>query len=87
MIAQLDVTYDPVTRRTELGGLTCVPVYIASQREAGGTVYRVVNAQDETELGRLESSEQKNAAAAAEYVISAAKDESAAAKKRTGGQE
>lgn len=72
MIAQLDVTYDPVTRRTKLGALTCVPVYVASQREERGVVYRAVNAQDGAALEKLESGERENAADAAQRVRDAA---------------
>lgn len=71
MIAQIDVTYDPVTRRTTLGELNCIPVYVASQREDGKTVYRAVNAGDETALEQLEKSEREKAAQAEEMVIRA----------------
>ena len=72
MIAQLDVTYDPVTRETTLGRLECVPVYVARQREEGKTVYRAVDAQNEEELERLESGERQRAEAAEAAVRSAA---------------
>lgn len=75
MIAQLDVTYDPVTRRMTLGELACVPVYIASQREEGKTVYRAVNAQEEAALSLLDDVERRKAEAAAASVSSAAAGE------------
>jgi len=71
MIAQLDVTYDPVTRRVTLGELECIPVYIASQREDGKTVYRAVNAADESALENLEKGEREKAIKARKIVSEA----------------
>ncbi len=74
MIAQLDVTYDPITRRTTLGELDCVPVYIARQREDGKTVYRAVNAQDEQAIALLTDDERAQAQLAVQRVHEATQD-------------
>ena len=71
MIAQLEVTYDPVTRHTSLGELACVPVYIARERSEGKNVFRAVDARDEGALSQLDEGERANAAAAAERVYEA----------------
>lgn len=76
MIAQLNVTYDPMSRRTTLGSLDIVPVYIARQREEGNMVYRVINAQDETAIAGLTQAEQDAAREAADRVQNAALQES-----------
>lgn len=68
MIAHVTATYDPVTRRTELGDMYCTPVYIARQREDGDAVYRVVDAESEAALSRLTQTEQENARKAVEII-------------------
>ena len=68
MIAQLDVTYDPLTRRTTLGELETVPVYIARQREERNMTYRVVDTQDEQATSALTAEEQAAAREAAERI-------------------
>lgn len=68
MIAHIDVTYDPVTRRTTLGALYCTPVYVARQREGEETVYRVVDAEDPQGLSLLTPEEQERAQRAAERI-------------------
>lgn len=68
MIAAIDVTYDPVTRRVTLGELGVTPVYIARTRQDEASVYRVVPAEDVIALASLEASEQQAAARAAEIV-------------------
>ena len=70
MIAHVSVTYDPATRRTTLGEMYCTPVYIASQREDGGRVYRVVDAESSGQLESLEESERQAAQAALEHIRS-----------------
>jgi len=68
MIAKLRVTHDPVSRRTTLGDLEAVPIYIARQREEGNVVYRVVHAADETAVSALTQDEQNAAREAAASV-------------------
>ena len=68
MIARINVTHDPVTRRTTLGELECVPVYIASQREESKTVYRAVDARNEAALSLLSSGEREKAQQAVQAV-------------------
>lgn len=71
MIAQIDVTYDPVTRRISLGEAGVTPVYIASTKESDAMVYRVVPAEDEEALAALDAGEQEAARRAAQIVRSA----------------
>ena len=68
MIARLTVTYDPVTRRTTLGDLACLPVYVAQQREDGQTVYRVVDVENAAAMERLTASEREAASQAAQII-------------------
>lgn len=68
MIARLTVTYDPVSRRTSLGDLACIPVYIARQREEGQNVYRVVDTENAAAVSALETGEQEAARQAAQSV-------------------
>ncbi len=68
MIARLQVTYDPVTRRTSLGDLACLPVYIAQQREDGRTVYRVTDVENAEGMEALTQAERENAAGAAQII-------------------
>lgn len=70
MVARLPVTYDPETRRTTLGELDCMPVYVARQREEAKTVYRVVDAEDSVALASLTEAEQAAAHEAAARVRS-----------------
>lgn len=68
MIAQLEITYDPVTRRTSLGELQITPVYIARQREDNQNVYRVVDAGNAQAVSALSPQEQAAAQEAAQLV-------------------
>ena len=68
MIARLSVTYDPVTRRTTLGDLACLPVYIAQQREDGRTVYRVTDVENAEAMDKLTDAERENAEQAAKII-------------------
>ena len=68
MIAQIDVTYDPLSRRTTLEELVTVPLYIARQREEGDAAYRVVDAHDEDALSALTESERREAEEAARRI-------------------
>lgn len=70
MVARLSVTYDPQTRRTTLGELICMPVYVARQREDARIVYRVVDTDDGGALALLTETEQAAACEAAERVRS-----------------
>ena len=68
MIAHLQITYDPQTRRVSLGTLACSPVYIAMQKEEGETVFRVIDAENAQAMRRLTGEEQANAQHAAQRV-------------------
>ena len=68
MIAQLEITYDPVTRRISLGELQITPVYIARQREDNQNVYRVVDADNAQAVSALSAQEQEAAREAAQLV-------------------
>ena len=68
MVAHVDVTYDPATRRTTLGEMYCTPVYIARQREEERTVYRVVDAESASALEGLTQEEQQAARGAVEII-------------------
>ena len=68
MIAHVDVTYDPVTRRTTLGSMYCTPVYIARQRVDDAVVYRVVDAEDAQALSELTEEERQAAQEAASII-------------------
>ncbi len=70
MIARLNITYDPVSRRTTLGELACVPLYIARQREDGENVYRIVDTDNAEAISALAAKEQEAAADAAQSVRS-----------------
>lgn len=75
MIAHVTATYDPVTRRMELGDMYCTPVYVARQREDGAAVYRVVDAESESALSKLTQTEQENARKAVEIIRDVTKTE------------
>ena len=68
MIARLTVSYDPVSRRTSLGELVCMPVYIARDRKDAEVVYRVVDTDNAAAVSALSPSEQEAARAAASLV-------------------
>ena len=68
MIAHVEITYDPVTRRTTLGSMYCTPVYIARQREENKAVYRVVDAENAQALSSLTQEEQQAAQQAVEII-------------------
>ena len=70
MVAHLNITYDPVSRRTTLGSLACTPVYIAQQREDGQNVYRVVDTDNAQALAALSEGEREAAMKAADRVRS-----------------
>jgi len=70
MVAHVPVTYDPSTRRAEIGGMYCTPVYIARQHEDGEAVYRVVDAEDRQQIEKLAESEREAAKAAVELIRS-----------------
>ena len=73
MVAHVNVTYDPVTRRTMLGEMYCTPVYIARQREQEETVYRIVDAESAKALESLTDEERAAAQAAVERIREATK--------------
>ena len=68
MVAHLTITYDPAQRRASLGELACTPLYIASQREGGQTVYRVVDVENSAAMAALEEDERAAAELAARTV-------------------
>lgn len=68
MVAQLTVSYDPVSRRASLGELVCLPVYIARDRKDAEIVYRVVDTDNAAAVAALSPAEQEAARAAAELV-------------------
>ena len=68
MVAHVNVTHDPVTRRTTLGEMYCTPVYIARQRVQEETVYRVVDAESAKALEMLTPEEQQAAQAAVQRI-------------------
>ena len=68
MVARLKVTYDPAARRVSLGDLACAPVYIASQREDGRSVYRVVDVENAAAMALLTQTEREAAIEAAKTV-------------------
>jgi poly-gamma-glutamate synthesis protein (capsule biosynthesis protein) len=68
MVAHVNVTHDPVTRRTTLGEMYCTPVYIAKQREQEQTVYRVVDAESAKALEALTQEERQAAQAAMQRI-------------------
>jgi len=68
MVAHVSVTYDPVTRSTEIGDMYCTPVYIARQREDDDTVYRVVDAESAKALDMLTQTERQAAQEAVERI-------------------
>lgn len=68
MVAHVDVTYDPVTRRTTLGSLYCTPVYIAQERRDNALIYRVVDAENAKALGSLSETERQSAQEAAQII-------------------
>ena len=68
VVARLPITYDPQPRRTTLGELACTPLYIASQREDGETVYRVVDVENAQAMDALTPEERENAERAAQAV-------------------
>lgn len=68
MAVTLQVTYDPVTRRVELGSPDVIPLYIARTRIEDQTAYRVVPAQREDALLQLDEQERASAQRAARIV-------------------
>ena len=68
MAVSLSITYDPVSRRAELGSEQVTPLYIARAKPADKTVYRIVPAQDEEALARLDEEERAAAQRAAQIV-------------------
>jgi len=70
MIAHVDVTYDPVTRKTTLGGMYCTPVYIARERRENTAVYRVIDPENAQALESLSQAEQQAAKEAVEMIRS-----------------
>ena len=72
---ELEMTYDPATRRASPGTLEIVPLYIARQREDSGIVYRVVDAENEQAIQSLTITEQAAAAQAVERVKNATQEE------------
>jgi len=70
MIAHVDVTYDPVTRRTTLSGMYCTPVYIARERIENAAVYRVVDPENTQAMETLSQAERQAAMEAAELIRS-----------------
>lgn len=68
MVAHVNVTHDPVTRKTTLGEMYCTPVYIARQRVQEETVYRVVDAESAKALEMLTPEEQQAAQAAVQRI-------------------
>jgi len=68
MIAHLQISYDPQTRRVSLGSLACSPVYIAREKEDGQNVYRVVDVENAGAMAQLSESERQEALAAAKRV-------------------
>ena len=68
VVAHVDVTYDPVTRRTTLGGMYCTPVYIARERRENEAVYRVVDAENAQALAALSQQEAQAAQKAVEII-------------------
>lgn len=71
MAAMIDITYDPVTRRAELGDIQVTPLYIAKTRIEDKTAYRVVPAGDEAALAALDAAEREAAKQAAAIVYEA----------------
>jgi len=71
MAVTIDVTYDPATRRVQIGKPDITPLYIARTRAEEQTVYRVVPADDEAALAELEESERAAAKRAAQIVYEA----------------
>ena len=68
MAVSVDVTYDPATRRVEIGTERITPLYIARTREEERTVYRVIPAEDAQAVSALEESERLAAEQAAKIV-------------------
>lgn len=72
MAAELDITYDPVTRCVTLGELRVTPLYIAKTKAEDRTAYRVIPAEDETALAQLDEAERSAAQEAAAIIYEAA---------------
>ena len=68
MVAHVDITYDPVTRRMTLGSMYCTPVYIARERRENAAIYRVVDPENAQAMQSLSEAEQKAAKEAAEII-------------------
>ena len=68
MAVTLPVTYDPASRRVQLGEEEVTPLYIARTKSGAQSAYRVVNAQDEAALSALDGTERQAAARAAARV-------------------
>lgn len=71
MAAAIDVIYDPITRRVELGGVRVTPLYIAKTKAEEKTAYRVVPAEEEAALSMLDRTEREAAKQAAAIVYEA----------------
>lgn len=65
MTVNVQVTYDPATRRVTLGKADVTPLYIARTRAEDQVVYRVVPAEDEAALAALTEDERSTAKQAA----------------------
>lgn len=65
MTVNVEMTYDPATRRVTLGDVTVTPLYIARTRAEDQVVYRVVPAEDEAALAALTEDERSAAKQAA----------------------
>lgn len=70
MIAHVDVTYNPVTRKMTLGSMYCTPVYIARERIENAVIYRVVDPENAQAMESLSDAERKAAGEAAEIIRS-----------------
>ena len=57
MAVEIRVTYDPATRRVQLGEAEVTPLYIARTRVNDAPVYRVVNCEDEAAASMLDAAE------------------------------
>lgn len=68
MAAKIQVTYDPVTRRAQLGEAQITPLYIARTREHDAPAYRIVPCGDEAVVSALDESERAAALRAAQLI-------------------
>ena len=68
MAVEIRVTYDPATRRVQLGEAEVTPLYIARTRVNDAPVYRVVNCEDEAAASMLDAAELEAAQHAAQLI-------------------